>query len=201
MTRPRPRLEYFHRKAKLPEVRVAGDINAVQFEEKEQLKALLRRNTDQRVIRESLAAVNANAAQRSVGISQECVTGFLLPSGAVEIGPHGITDQEAYLPSFVIKEFMKHGIVGFMPEYDEHGTPLPPRWVGMTARIQGVKADAIVGVIHALRNVGEPIRDGIGRKDTAMFWKVAGPNEPKSYTFTNIHGKPANAEQEMKHLS
>lgn len=185
ITHLRPQLELFQRRPKQPEVLVPGDINAVQLEEKEHLKLLSKRNADPKVIRANLAEVNAKAAQRAVGISEECVTGHLLPSGTAEIQPHGIGDREAYLPGFVIRDLVKNGIIGFVPKYDEEGNPLPPRWVGMTARIQGARGrNATVGVIHAVRNVGKPLSDGIKRKGQAAAWKIAGPDEPRSYTFT-----------------
>jgi hypothetical protein len=187
MTHPRSRLEVFRRKPKQPEVRIAGDKNAVQADEIEQLRLLLRQNADYQVIRENLAQVNARASQRSVFISKECVTGYLIPSGAAEIGPHGIGDQVRYLPGFVRRDLKEDGIVGFAPKYDEHGNPLPPRWVGMTARIQGGQSgDAIVGVIHAFRNASEPLSDGVARKGRAAFWKIATQDDvdAKSFTFT-----------------
>jgi hypothetical protein len=185
ITHPHSRLEVFRRKPKQPEVRITGDINAVQADDIEQLALLLRRSADHQVIRENLAQVNARASQRSVLISQECVTGYLLPSGAAEVGPHGIGGQVPYLPGFVIRHFVKAGIVGFVPKYDEHGNPLPPRWVGMTAKIEGGQSrDAIVAVVHAIGNVSNPLSDGVDRKGQAIFWKIAGPNEPHSYTFT-----------------
>ncbi len=177
-------LEVFRRKPKQPEVRIAGDVNAVQADDIEQLRLLLRQNADHQVIRESLAQVNARASKRSVSISQECVTGYIIPSGVAEVGPHGISDQVTYLPRFVLRYYKKCGIVGFVPKFDGHGKPLPPRWVGMTARLQGDQSrNAIVGVIHAVRNVSEPLSDRVNRKGQATFWKIAGPHEPDSYTF------------------
>ncbi len=140
---------------------------------------------DCQVIRENLAKVNARASQRSVLISPECVTGYLIPSGTAEVGPHGIGDQVPYLPGFVLRGFEKQGIVGLAPKYDEHGNPLPPRWVGMTARIEGGQSrNARFVVLHAFRNVSKPLSDGVDRKGQATFCKIVGPNEPNSYTFT-----------------
>jgi hypothetical protein len=179
------RLQVFRRKPKQPEVRIIGDTNAVQADDIKQLALLLQRCADRQVIRENLAQVNARASQRSVLISQECVTGYLTPSGAAEVGPHGISYQVPYLPGFVLRDFLKKGVVGFVPKYDEHGNPLPPGWVGMTAKIEGGQGrDAIVAVVHAFRNVSKPLSDGVDRKGSAIFWKIAGPNEPRSYTFT-----------------
>jgi len=183
--RPSRDLKVFQRKPKLAEVRVAGDVNAVLKEERHLLELLLQRNTDRQIIRTTLADINAKASKRTTSISQECVTGYLLPSGALELGPHGISDQESYLPSFVIRDLVKNGIIGFEHKYDEHGKPLPPRWIGMTARIQGnPNNDATVILLHVIRNVGEPIGDGIKRKEQTTLWKIAGPNEPRSYTIT-----------------
>lgn len=185
ITQPRSRLEVFQRKPKQPEVRIAGDTKVVQPDDINQLGLLLQRCADRQVIRENLAQVNARASQRSVTISPECVTGYLLPSGAAEVGPHGISDQVMYLPGFVLRDFVKQGVVGFLPKYDEHGNPLPLRWVGMTAKIVGGQSrDAIVAVVHAIRNASEPLSDGLTRKGQAKFWKIAGPNEPRSVTFT-----------------
>lgn len=185
ITQPRSRLEVFQRKPKQPEVRIAGDTKVVQPDDINQLGLLLQRCADRQVIRENLAQVNARASQRSVTISPECVTGYLLPSGAAEVGPHRISDQVMYLPGFVLRDFVKQGVVGFLPKYDEHGNPLPLRWVGMTAKIVGGQSrDAIVAVVHAIRNASEPLSDGLTRKGQAKFWKIAGPNEPRSVTFT-----------------
>jgi hypothetical protein len=185
ITQPRPRLDLIERKPKQPEVRVAGDVSTVQNDEKEDLKRLLRQNAGYQLVCESLAEVNAKAAQRSNDlISRECVIGYLLPSGMAEIRPHGIGDQEPYLPAFVIADFVKNGIIGFGPKYDVHGRLLPARWVGMTAKIQGgQRKDALFAVAHVVRNVGAPIGDGVERKDRELFWKVAGANEPKHVTF------------------
>lgn len=184
ITQPRPQLDRMERKPKQPEVRVAGDVSAVQNDEKEDLKRLLRLNASAQLVCESLAEANAKAAKRSNDlISRECVIGYLLPSGMAEIRPYGIGDQEAYLPAFVIADFLKNGTIGFEPKYDVHGKLLPARWVGMTAKIQGSqRKDAVFAVAHAVRNVGAPIGDGVERKDRASIWKVAGPDEPKHVT-------------------
>ena len=188
MTDARSHLEVFRLKPKQPEVRIAGDINAVTAADKEYLKLLLQQNADHEVIRKNLALVNTKASQRSALISQECVIGYIIPSGEAQISPYGIGDHVLYMPKFVIRDFKKDGIVGFVPKIDEQGNPLLPGWVGMTARIQGGQnRDAIVGVIHALRNVSEPVSNGVYRKGHSTFWKIAGPNEPDSYTFTVNH--------------
>ena len=185
ITKPRSRLEIFRCKPKQTEVRVAGDSNAVQADDIEKLALLLRGTTDHQVIRENLAQVNARASLQSVLISKECVTGYLTPYGTAEVGPHGIGDQVMYMPGFVLRDFVKQGVVGFVPRYDELGNPLPLGWVGMTAKIVGGQSrDAIVAVIHAIRNASEPLSDGVARKGQATFWKIAGPNEPRSVTFT-----------------
>lgn len=181
--KPRRRLEVFQRKPKQVEVRLAGDINAVLKEEKNQLERLLQQNADRQLIRTTLAEINAKASQRTNSISQECVTGYLLPSGAMEIGPHGIDDQKPYMPAFVIRDFVKNGIIGTELKYDEDGKTLPPRWVGMTARIENTRNNGrTVMLLHVLRNVGRPIGDGIKRDSHTVLWKIAGPNEPRSYT-------------------
>lgn len=187
ITHQRSRLEVFRRKPKQPEVRIAGDTSAVQADDIEQLRLLLQRSAGHQVIRENLAQVNARASQRSVLISQECVTGYLLPSGAAEVGPHGIGDQVLYMPGFVLRLLKKMGIVGFVPKYDEHGNPLPQSWMGMTARIQGGQSrDAIVITLPVISNVSEPLSDGVDRKGQAIFWKVATQDDvdAKSFTFT-----------------
>jgi hypothetical protein len=186
ITGVRPSLDIFQSKPKHPEVRIAGYGNAVRIEDKKNLNLLLRQNTNRQVMRENLAQVNDRASQRSSLISKECVTGYILPSGAVELGPHGIGDREEYLPNFVIREFMKNGVIGFSTKYDTYGNPLPPRWVGMTAKIQGGRSkDAIVAVIHVIRNVGTPLRNGMERKGQTIFWKIAEKNErPPTFTFS-----------------
>lgn len=185
ITKPRSRLELFRRKPKQSEVRVAGVSNAVQVDDREKLGLLLRQGADYQVIRENLAQVNARAAQRSDLISRECVTGYLTPYGAAEVGPHGIGNEVMYMPGFVLRYFLEKGVVGFVPKYDEFGKPLPLRWVGMTAKIEGGQSrDAIIAVVHAIRNAVEPLSDGVAREGNSVFWKIAGPNEPRRVTFT-----------------
>jgi hypothetical protein len=184
MTAPRARLDVAERKPMQPEVRIAGDINSVSSDEKKQLHNLIRKNANALKIRESLAEINAKAASRSKWISKECVVGHLTPSGAAEIGPHGISDQEQYLPDFVISDFVKKGVIGFKAKFDESGKQLPPRWIGMTARIQGGRGkDAVVAVLHTVRNVAGPVTDGIKRDGQTLFHRIVGPDDPKTYKF------------------
>lgn len=119
MGRPSRQLRLFQHRPKHIEVRVAGDIDAIRSEEKEDLKRLLQQKADRQLIRENLAELNVRASQRSRLISPECVTGYLLSSGLAEIGPHGIQDDEEYLPGFVISDFVKNGVAGFSIKYDE----------------------------------------------------------------------------------
>lgn len=178
-------LEVFRRKPKNVEVNVTGDVKSVNNNEIIGLKVLTNRSNNYQIVRENIAQLNITASKRSTFISQECITGYLLPSGYAEIGPHGITDNVVYFPSFVKRYFTKMGIIGFEHKNDEFGRPLPPRWVGMTARIQnGYTADAVVAVVNAMRNVGNPINDGVERKGTTIFYKFAEQNEPKHVTFT-----------------
>jgi hypothetical protein len=184
---PRSQLNVFQGRPKQPEIRIMGDNNAVLTEEKINLRKLLQENKDYQTIRNRIAQINENAAERSVtqSVSKECVTGYILPTGAAEIGPHGIDDKQTYIPGFVLSELLKQGVIGFKTKYDEKGNPLNIRWVGMTARFKDSKEKkSAVAIIHAFRNVGEPIHDGLQRRGTFSAWKVAGPNEPKSYTFT-----------------
>lgn len=52
----------------------------------------------------------------------------------------------------------------------------------MTARIP--PTSEVVFVLHALRNVGAPISDGVARKGQQVFWKIAGADEPKRVSVT-----------------
>jgi hypothetical protein len=176
------KLKVFSSKPKKPQVHVAGDEAAVLPNEAEHLRGILAANRKPSEIHEALAEAIAAASGRSSTISRECVTGHLLPTGAAEIMPHGISDKAEYLPGFVKRNLTASGISGFKCKLDENGKPLPPRWVGMTAKIQGGPKDAVVGVLHSIRNVEGPMSSGIPGA-AKVFWKVAGDNEPDQYTF------------------
>ncbi len=96
------------------------------------------------------------------------MTGYLLPSGAGEVTPHGIDDPVKYMPSFVMRDFNAMGVRGFKLKTDENGQPLPPRWVGMTMKVQ----DNTILNIHVLRNVEEHIGGGTTDPRTKLFGKL-----------------------------
>lgn len=186
-TQLQPELVWRESRPKQAEVKVMGDRSSVLPEEKEQLRKLLQENKDYLTVRNHIAEINTKAADRSLGqvISRQCVIGYILPSGAAEIIPFGIMAGQLYMPSFVLRDLWKQGIVGFNHKHDEDGNLLNPYWVGMNAKIQGGQGkDAVVAELHAIRNVDEPIYDGIHRENAWSFWRVAGPNEPKTYKFT-----------------
>lgn len=177
-----PKLKRFEIRPKLPEVRVIGDTRDITTEQRNSLKRLLIQKKHPREIQAALAEVNASAARaRDLSfISPECVTGYLLPTGDGEITPHGINDRVAYIPGFVNRHFDIGGIDGFSVRMDERGQPLPPRWVGMSMKVQ----QNVVVNMHAIRNVKEPIGPGPTDPNQQAFWKVAGKNEAPYLTLS-----------------
>jgi len=187
LAKANPKLQIFKLPAREPTILVTGATPAVRVESRDLLMSLLRRNASPQDLREALATINAtaSASEAGRGVSSQCVTGYLLPTGACEFGPHGIPENVPYIPGFIIQSFLESGTIGFEQKLDESGVESPPQWVGTTARSQSNDGDPnIVLWLHAMRNVGPPISDGKTRPGRYSAWKVAGPDEPDRYTFT-----------------
>jgi hypothetical protein len=176
-------LEVSRERPKTPRLRALGDATAVLDAERLRLLAMLSKRVAPTQVQLAMAETNMAAASRSFSISPECVTGFLLASGAAEITPHGIKAGVEYLPSFVKRQLSASGVTGFRRKFDDTGVPLAPQWVGMTAKVENRPGRPwAVGIMHAVRNVMEPV-GGTPPSGTAAFWKVAGENEPPTTTF------------------
>lgn len=184
---PRPlpsQLAISEERPKEPRAFVPGGTPVGLASELERLKSLLGSGTPPRAISNAMAEANRAASDLSQTISKECVTGFLLASGAGEITPHAIPEGRAYVPSFVQRQLVRSGVAGFTPKYDENGVALPPRWVGMTAKVENQRGKPwAVGWLHAMRNVAAPIG---GKPDPGVqaFWKVATSSNEPPVTFT-----------------
>jgi hypothetical protein len=132
---------------------------------------------------DAMAEANVSAAgvSQHKTISDQCVTGFLLPTGLGEIKPHGIPNGVEYLPGFVKRQLLANSLNGFKLKLGEDGKTLPPIWRGMTFRLQGEGKNAVVAAMHAIGNVSEPMGDA-PPPGQFVFWKIA-ENEPERYTF------------------
>jgi len=119
-----------------PEIRVAGISGAVPAEQRQKLRGTLLQNHRTQDIHQALADLNVLASGRCAGISRECVTGRLLPTGAAAVMPHAIDDQAEYVPGFIRRHFAAQGVRGFIQKVGRDGKPLPPGWVQMAAKVQ-----------------------------------------------------------------
>lgn len=184
-TSVRSELKTTIKKPKQSEILVVGDDIAIEFKEREDLKLIMSKNSDYQIIRKGMYQANIRASQRSKLISEQCVTGYLLASGSLEIGPHGINDKESYFPEFVKKDLIKQGIVGFKVKTDILGNHLPLKWIGMTAKIikdKNTNRNVVLN-LYAIRNTKGFVHDGKKHRGTKLFYKIAGKNEPKHYSF------------------
>lgn len=133
-----------------------------------------------------LAQTNAVVASRLDTVSAPCVTGYVGVTGDVSIRPHDIPPGR-YFPRFVQKDFENIGMTGFEPRLDPQAQPLPPRWIEQAARFDSTQGRAVTA--HIMRGVGPPIGGGAVRPGMQGVWKVAGPDEPRTYTVT-FHKTP-----------
>jgi hypothetical protein len=155
-----PGLKTYLRRPNHPEVRAVGTMRPDVFE-RVRLERMLQASTSRRLvprlIRQAIANVNTNVAQRSQGsISTSCVSGYLLRSGLAEIGGHGIPDNAACFPGWVRRDLEREGIVGFEPLTHEKQNDFPIQWKGMSAR----RLKGTIVRIHEIANAGKPIFDG-----------------------------------------
>jgi hypothetical protein len=132
-----PHLTAYLRTPNQPEVRAIGTMRPDVFE-RVRLVRMLQANASRGVvpqlIRQAVADINAIVARRSQGsISEACVSGCLLRSGAAAIGAHGLPTDAACFPHWLRRDLEHGGISGFQPLGDESVSPI--RWKGTTARI------------------------------------------------------------------
>jgi len=165
-----PQLRAYLRTPTKPEVRAVGTARPDVFERVRlvrMLQANAARGTVPTLIRLAVAEVNANVARRSGGaISEACVSGYLLRSGAAAIGGHGIPEHAACFPNWLRRDLEKEGVVGFEPLQSIARTA-PIQWKGTTAKM--VKGSILR--THEIANAGSPILDGRERRNRPPTWK------------------------------
>lgn len=174
-----PQLNAYLRTPNKPEVRAVGTARPDVFERVRLVRMLMAnaaRGTVPPLIRQAVADVNANVARRSDGaISEACVSGYLLRSGAAAIGGHGIPEHAACFPNWLRRDLEKEGVVGFEPlKPIERSAPV--QWRGTTAKI--VKGSILR--THEIANAGDPILDGLERRNRPPTWKSTQDHEKTS---------------------
>ena len=164
-----PQLRAYLRTPHRPEVRAVGTARPDVFERVRLVRMLMAkaaRGTVPQLIRQAVADVNASVARRSGGaISEACVSGYLLRSGAAAIGGHGIPQDAACFPNWLRRDLAREGVVGFAPVQQGAGTA-PIHWKGTSARI--VKGSMVR--THEIVNAGSPILDGVERRHRTPTW-------------------------------
>jgi hypothetical protein len=184
-----PQLRAYLRTPGQPEVRAVGTARPDVFERVRlvrMLQANAARGMVPQLIRQAVAEVNVNVARRSRGaISEACVSGYLLRSGAAAIGAHGIPERAACFPNWLRRDLQREGILGFEPLEPGESTA-PIQWKGTTARIVG---ESIVRT-HEIANAGSPIFDGVDRRRRPPAWKSTQHHDKSSIfvTFDSTHG-------------
>ena len=166
-----PQLKAYLRTPNKPEVRAVGSARPDVFERVRLVRMLMAnaaRGAVPQLIRQTVAEVNANVARRSEGaISEECISGFLLRSGAVALGGHGIPEQAACFPRWLRRDLAQGGVVGFKPLRQNEGAH-PMQWKGTTAKL--VKGSILRS--HEIANAGSPIFDGHDRRHHPPTWRA-----------------------------
>jgi hypothetical protein len=165
-----PQLTAYVRTPNQPEVRAIGTMRPDVFE-RVRLVRMLQANASRgvvpRLIRQAVANINASVARRSHGsISEACVSGCLLRSGAAAIGAHGLPEDAACFPLWLRRDLEHGGISGFEPLERERASPI--RWKGTTARI----VNGTTLRTHEIVNAGPPILDRLDRQGRAPAWRV-----------------------------
>src|SRR4051812_12417360 len=183
-----PQLKGFLRTPNQPEVRAVGTLRPDVFERVRLVRMLQARASRGVVpdrIRLAVAEVNANVARRSEGsISEACVSGYMLRSGAAAIGGHGIPEDAACLPNWVRRDLERGGIVGFEPLAHGEANASPIQWQGTTARI----VNGTIRRVHEIANVGAPLFDSVEPRGRAPMWKSTEANGRSTTCITFGHG-------------
>jgi len=160
ITEAGPQLRAYLRRSNYPEVRAVGTVRPDIFE-RVRLERLLQASSSRRLvphlIRQAVAAINANVARRSQGsISEECVTGYLLRSGSAAIGAHGIPENATCFPNWVRRDLENGGVIGFEAASHQEGKVLPVQWKGTNTTI----VNGTIVRVHEIANTGKPILNG-----------------------------------------
>jgi len=152
---------------------------------RQKLVTLLKQKANPQVIREAMYTTNINTSNEVSTVSQACVTGYILPSGFLEIGPHGTPKDRPYVPDFIIGQLVKEGITGFKVKKDGTGNNLPPMWVGTTARIIYDKRSrsSFTAEAYVIRNVENYIHDSVKRDGQQLFSRTIQEGDSKYYSF------------------
>lgn len=184
-----PQLHAYSRTPTQPEVRSAGTRGPDVFE-RVRLVRMMQANASRgvvpRMIRQAVAEINASVARRSNGsISEACVSGFLLRSGAAAIGGHGIPEHAACFPNWLQRDLERGGITAFasLASVDRM---TPVQWRGTTARVVSDTTQRT----HHLANAGAPLLDGLTRPGGAPTWTVTETGGTRILSIT-LDGGPA----------
>ena len=151
-----PQLTAYLRTPHRPEVRFVGTVGPDIFH-RARLVRLLQANATRGVIpqsiREAVAETNADAARRSDGsISEACVSGYQLESGAAAIGGHGIPVDAPCFPGWVRRDLARAGVVGFgLPDGEDAASPM--QWIGTTVKV----VRGCLQRVHEIANAGVPL--------------------------------------------
>ena len=163
-----PQLTAYLRTPHRPEVRFVGTVRPDIFDRVRlvrMLQANATRGVVPQLIREAVAGINADVARRSDGsISEACVSGYLLESGAAAIGGHGIPADAPCFPGWVRRDLARAGVVGFESP-DRGDATSPMQWMGTTARVVRGRLQRV----HEIANAGVPLladRDHPGPRPT-----------------------------------
>jgi len=116
-----------------PRLVLTGWKQAVRKEDRLLLRNQIRRNILPQDFHDLLAKVNVRSAESDEAestVSKACFTAHLLPDGTGESRPHGLSENEAYMPRFA-DPMVRFGLK-LRPALDERGRPKPIRMMGMT---------------------------------------------------------------------
>jgi hypothetical protein len=165
-------LELYDHRPKSFELRYFGDRNAAGAIDRNAIEELVRKEPHRNVMPE-IGGLNRTVSGDT--ISKECVVGYVLPTGEIQIAPAG--RWPGYMPRFVLDLLYRMGIRELIPKLGPDGQPLQPFWVGTSYKngtLNGI--DSLVA-LPILANVEQPI--GVEPPPgTAVGWKIAGESEP-----------------------
>jgi hypothetical protein len=187
-----PQLNAYLRTPHRSEVRAVGTARPDVFERVRLVRMLMANATRGAVphlIRQAVADINASVARRSGdAISEACVTGYMLRSGAAAIGAHGIPENAACFPNWLRRDLEKEGVIGFEP-LRPVGSHASIQWKGTTAKI--VKGSILR--THEIANAGSPILDGVEDRSHPPTWKSTRAHGNSSICITCVtpgHASP-----------
>lgn len=174
------RVELFRPRAGEIELEYFGNRTAPRGLDVSHLKATLRREPHRNLMPE-IASLNEHAAMVSGDtISKECVVGYALPIGEVQIAPF-VDRRPGYMPGFVHASLRRMGVKELIPRIGLDGQPLQPTWVGATFKNGSDNGtDSMVGMMR-IANVEQAVGDA-PPPGMAVGWKIADENEPSAVT-------------------